>query len=223
MPNTTISSLPYPALLDAPNGPTQIEGLARAVEPRLVNYYDSKVTRDAAITFPVKGMLTYRADDGLFEYWTGKAWVGAYQGVPLSIAKTVEYGTDINLTTKATGAIGNVSITLTNPSKIYSMVWAAAANYTCIWKWNAQNILVYSNIYFKNGAAAVGGRALYEYTGEGTQVARNYSWPWVTGTLTPGSSVVLQSYMTMYRSAGSGTVTFQYGNSTISVIGVPSV
>jgi hypothetical protein len=75
VPNTTIQSLPYPALSDAPNGPSAIQGLAQAVETKLVMRFASASARDSTVTSPTQGMLAWLDDTDIFTYYTGSAWV----------------------------------------------------------------------------------------------------------------------------------------------------
>jgi hypothetical protein len=104
---TPLQVLPVPQSSDAPDGPTQITSLARAVEQRTVMVFASAAARTAAFTAaaisPAAGMLCWRSDAGgsnKFEYFnaTAGSWRihGAYQ--------------DFNVTASATPSITFSSI-----------------------------------------------------------------------------------------------------------------
>jgi hypothetical protein len=71
MPGTTsIHSLRYPLISEAPDGPTQIGNLADDVDATLP-YYGS-----SAPSSPVAGTMWVDADDGTCKIYSGSAWVG---------------------------------------------------------------------------------------------------------------------------------------------------
>lgn len=74
MGNTTAQQLPYPAQGDPPNGPAQIQALALAVEPRLVQVYADSSDRDNKITAPASGMLAWLQSPGQYTFFDGSAW-----------------------------------------------------------------------------------------------------------------------------------------------------
>lgn len=71
MANTPLASLPYPALGDDPDIPSDIQALALAAEKQLVLVFADTTARDAAITAPAAGMLAFL---------TGKKWLTEYDG-----------------------------------------------------------------------------------------------------------------------------------------------
>ena len=74
MPNTTAQQLPYPAQGDPPNGPGQIQALALAVEPRLVQVFADATDRDNKVTAPAGGMLAWLQNPGQYASYDGTAW-----------------------------------------------------------------------------------------------------------------------------------------------------
>ncbi|MFD7157942.1 hypothetical protein ACFV9C_25295 [Kribbella sp. NPDC059898] len=75
MPNTPMQGFPYPALSDAANGPVAFQNLAQAVEKRVVMVYADAASRTAAVPAPTAGMLSFLTTTGVFEWYTGTAWV----------------------------------------------------------------------------------------------------------------------------------------------------
>lgn len=78
MPNTTMQSLPYPALADAANGPVAFQNLAQAVEKIAVAVYASVADRTAKCATPVEGMMCYLKDTNTWAYYDGSAWIALY-------------------------------------------------------------------------------------------------------------------------------------------------
>jgi hypothetical protein len=76
--STAINSYPYPAATDSPNGPSQIQDLALAVDKRSVAVFANDAARDAAIPSPTTGMVC-TSGSRLLVYRAG-AW--AKQGGP---------------------------------------------------------------------------------------------------------------------------------------------
>lgn len=74
MPNTTAQQLPYPAQGDPPNGPAQMQALALAVEPRLVQVYADASDRDNKVTAPASGMLAWLQNPGQYVSHDGSSW-----------------------------------------------------------------------------------------------------------------------------------------------------
>lgn len=75
MATTANQGLPYPALTDSPNGPTQMQALAQAVETKLVMVFADATTRDQKISAPVAGMLAYLTNPGVYVWYNGSSWV----------------------------------------------------------------------------------------------------------------------------------------------------
>lgn len=75
MANTPIASLPYPALSDAPNAPSQVQSLATALDSQLVPRYATTTARDAAITAPVAGQVCWTTTPATHWYYSGTAWI----------------------------------------------------------------------------------------------------------------------------------------------------
>lgn len=74
MPNTTLQGIPYPAQGDPPNGPAQMQALALAVEPRLVQVYADAADRDNKVTAPASGMLAWLQSPGTYAFYDGSTW-----------------------------------------------------------------------------------------------------------------------------------------------------
>lgn len=75
MPNTPMQALPYPSLTDPANGPVGFQNLAQAVEKKLVQIYVDAADRAAKATAPTAGMFSFLTSTGVFEFYTGAAWV----------------------------------------------------------------------------------------------------------------------------------------------------
>lgn len=72
--NTPINALPWPELGDIPNAQTAFQNLANQLDTRLVPRFANDAARQAAITSPVAGMLSYQNDSARYEYYTGSSW-----------------------------------------------------------------------------------------------------------------------------------------------------
>jgi hypothetical protein len=78
---TTPNGLYYPALSDSPNGPSQMQTAALALDHKVIGNFATAAARSAAITAPVLGDLTYRVDAPVgaeYEKWNGSAWEVMY-------------------------------------------------------------------------------------------------------------------------------------------------
>ena len=100
MLNTAINAIPYPQLTDIPNIPSHMQGMALAIDTKLVARFATAAARSTAIPTPIVGMITFRADAAApgFEYWNGSSWASintggqptltAVQGADLAVAGT---------------------------------------------------------------------------------------------------------------------------------------
>jgi hypothetical protein len=66
------------------------------VADQVVMYFASAAARSAALTIPTAGMITYRADGAVVEFYNGSAWVA------LSSATTINASNVINTLTSST-------------------------------------------------------------------------------------------------------------------------
>lgn len=223
---TQIGTLPYPAQSDRPNGPDQFQQLALALEKRIVLRFSNAAARATKITAPTLGILTFRDDDKVYEYWNGAGWVGLDTSVALSTRGTATYSTDRNLTTTESGAIAKSSMTLKNPSKLYNMLWMAVFDMTYQLKWTAPKI-GYNVFHYATVGDVDGGRlAASGYTDDngGSLTVSGLHWPCRTGTLTPGQSISISSWITIKRTNSvTGTATLSNATTDMSVTGVTTV
>lgn len=125
MPSTPLQALPYPALSDAPNGPTAVQNLATALEPKLVMTFATTAARDAAITAPTAGMLVWTTTPASYWYYTGAAWTrvisrvgcrlrrAATQVIPSGAITAISWDTEEE---DSDGFIVATSATITIPS-----------------------------------------------------------------------------------------------------------
>jgi hypothetical protein len=70
-----MQGFPYPALSDAANGPVAFQNLAQAIEKRVVMVFADAAARTAAVAAPTAGMFSFLTTTGVFEYYTGTAWI----------------------------------------------------------------------------------------------------------------------------------------------------
>lgn len=110
--NTPINGLTYPELTDIPNGPSAIQTLATQLDTKLVPYFGSAGSRDAAITAPVAGLTCIVSGIGMMTYTT--EWVPLTTATSIQSAAAVTAGNDT--TTSATyvdmagtGAVTSIS------------------------------------------------------------------------------------------------------------------
>jgi hypothetical protein len=68
-----------------------------------VMVFSNASSRSAALTSPVEGMLTWREDDNLYEYYNGSTWVGLLTVSGYDLIKTQTIGTSVTSVT-VTGA-----------------------------------------------------------------------------------------------------------------------
>lgn len=59
----------------APDDVLAAEDLMDYLMDQSVMIYPNAATRSGEILAPVEGMLTYRQDGNVFEFWNGSAWV----------------------------------------------------------------------------------------------------------------------------------------------------
>lgn len=67
--------VPYPTLFDKPNAQTLGQGIVENLTPRSVMRFPSAAVRGATLSSPVAGMVTYLADVGRLEFYSGTAWL----------------------------------------------------------------------------------------------------------------------------------------------------
>jgi len=127
MANTPIATLPYPALTDSPNGPSQIQSLATALDSQLVPRYATTTARDAAITAPVAGQVCWTTTPATHWYYSGSAWVivggstwgrcrlrrAANQSIPNNASTAISWDTEDQ---DSGGYITATSTTITIPT-----------------------------------------------------------------------------------------------------------
>lgn len=94
---TDILAIQIPDLEDSPSIETSIHTMANTFEKYAVMRFASTATRNAAISSPTAGMLTYITGTGNLELYTGSTWLNA--------AKTGAWGT-FSPTMLGTGATG---------------------------------------------------------------------------------------------------------------------
>ncbi len=118
---TPTAAIPYPELTDIPNAQSAFQALALALDTKVIPRFATAAARSVAITSPVAGMVTYRADAAApgFEYWNGSAWTGLVaNGQP---TLTAVQGSDLSV---ATTTLTNSGLTFgTEPSKKYITEW----------------------------------------------------------------------------------------------------
>lgn len=129
MANTPIAALPYPALTDSPNGPSQVQALANAVDTQVVPRFSTTTTRDAAITAPVAGMECWTTTPATHWYYSGTAWIvrggsaygrcrlrrAANQSIPNNTATSISWDTE---DLDNGGYIAATSTTITIPTDL---------------------------------------------------------------------------------------------------------
>lgn len=71
--HTTNYSLPYPELSDVPDGATETENLAVAIDTALFPACQA-FANTAAVTTPVTNQIIYDLSTSIFKRWTGSAW-----------------------------------------------------------------------------------------------------------------------------------------------------
>jgi hypothetical protein len=212
MPRTQIANLPYPALSDYPNGPDQMFQLASAVEPKLVNWYSSSSDRRAKLGAPIRGQLTWRDDDRIFEYWNGSAWTGVDRTAVIAKIGQASDATDRTMTTNESGARAKSTVKLTNSSNTYRMF--------CQFSWDTQDRNVVIRHYISIGSHYTSHRAHTAFTGAGNIRSFSGMFPCRTGYLGFNSSVTVSTWLTYERSSGSGRVSFTFGSTDFQVIGI---
>jgi hypothetical protein len=222
---TTIATLPYPAQSDPPNGPDQFQQLAKAVESRLVNRFKSATERNTKISAPSLGMLSWRDDGKVFEYWNGTAWVGTDQSVAVSSRATAASDTNRAFTTAQSPALVKSTVTLKNPSVLYRMLWVASFDFYMTYSWTAANLRADIRSYIKLGTAGENYRSYQADTTSPTGYTQNsYTYPTRSGFLAPGASIAIASWMTVEKAnTVAGTLTAGYYSTDMTVIGVTTV
>lgn len=87
--STPVQGLPYPHI-DEPlsNSNHWVKGLATAVEGQLVMRFATTAARDAAITAPVAGMMTWLSDSGTLVLYDGTGWKQVYPYAPATYSGT---------------------------------------------------------------------------------------------------------------------------------------
>jgi hypothetical protein len=90
----TPSGLYFPPLSNAPNVPSDMQQLALSADTKVIGNFATAAARAAAITTPVIGQITYRADAAIYEEWNGSAWVSVLPaGAWTSYTPTLTAGT----------------------------------------------------------------------------------------------------------------------------------
>lgn len=72
--STPYQSLPFPDPTDPDDVPADIQGLAEAVDGKLVMVFSTSGTRDAAIGAPTHGMVAYLQDEKRLSIYQGGEW-----------------------------------------------------------------------------------------------------------------------------------------------------
>jgi len=157
MPGTTsIHSLRYPLISEAPDGPTQIGNLADDVDATLP-YYGS-----SAPSSPVAGTMWVDADDGTCKIYSGSAWVDV-----TSDTGWISTGLAI-----ASGLTSNSLAYRVQGDRVY---WrggvygtAPAANGVIVSVPNAIQVPLRAVFTLQNASGAVAVAAIGNYAGTGT-------------------------------------------------------
>jgi hypothetical protein len=138
--NTPIATLPYPALTDSPNGPSQVQSLATALDSQVVPRFATTAARDAAITAPAAGQMCWTTTPATHWYYSGSGWIilggGAYgrcrlrrvanQSVLTNAATAISWDTE---DVDSGGYITAPSTTITIPASLdgmYAITFRAA-------------------------------------------------------------------------------------------------
>jgi hypothetical protein len=222
---TPMSSLPYPVMSDPPNAPDQIRQLGLALEPKLVNRYKDASTRNARITAPTLGMLTFRDDVKQYEYWDGTRWIGATQNIAVASTNAVSSSTATAFTTDESKDLVKCSVKLSNPSSLYRMLYVVHFDFNAQMTSTAaglySRVRVYRNV--NNGAKAV--REWANYSAAGSSILKySGALPVLTGYLPAGSNVTVATWMTVEKgNSTKGTLTLTAARTQITIVGMSSV
>jgi len=169
------------------------------------------------------GNLSYRQDGKTHEYWDGANWVGLTRTKALSARQTASDATDKALTTTESAAHAKCSVSLKNPSAIYNMFWYMHADYSVAYTWNAAGINVVVRHYVQQDALGAGSRYWSRYTSNGSGINFSGVWPVRSGTIGPNATIKFTTWLTLYRSSGSGVATFTNGTTDITIMGVTTI
>ena len=89
MPTTPINGLPSPDS-NSPNlPPIHFDALNAVLDSRLVARFDNAAARNAAVTAPEEGMVTYTRNDNRYWWHNGSSWTYLAGSPPPIVASTV--------------------------------------------------------------------------------------------------------------------------------------
>lgn len=222
---TTISSLPYPVMSDPPNGPDQMRQLALTLEAKLVNRYKDAATRNARVTNPALGMLTFRDDVKQYEYWDGSSWVGATQNLAVASTNRVTSATNKSFTTSESAALVKSSVKLVNPSNLYRMLYTCHSLFQANITNSTGGLFSVVKYYTQVDSNSSTWRDWGNYSMSGSTVLRiSGSMPVQTGYVAPGGSVTLTSWLTIEKgNSASGNQTLTFSSTELTITGMTTV
>jgi hypothetical protein len=222
---TPTSSLPYPVMSDPPNAPDQIRQLALALEPRLINRYRDASARNAAITNPTLGMMTFRDDVKQYEYWDGSVWQGATQNLAVASTNSVSTSTAKSFTTDQSSALVKSSVKLVNPSALYRMLYTAHFDFNAQMTFTVTGLYALVRAFTQQGDATAISRDWANYSSDkNTLLKISGSMPMITGYLAPGANVTVSTWMQIEKAnSTAGTITLSGASTTVTLTGWTTV
>jgi hypothetical protein len=223
MPSTTpIAALPYPLMTEPPDGPGQIGALAKSIDPLLVNAFSDANQRSSRLSKANPGALSYRKDDGVFEYWNGKIWVGLNTTQCIDEANSISVG-KVTFTTTESKALATSVVTLKNPSEIYKMFWVAFAEFNARWSSTKDGQRLAVRHHGSLGTTQLGAR-LYDLYTQGASGSFSGVNVLRTGYLGVLGSITVKNWFTIEKlNTAAGALTLDGGYSSLTMFGVTTV
>ena len=197
MPSTPNFAIPYPALSDSPNGPSQMQAMATQIDTVMPM---RQVSSTAAVTSPYEGQFIYNSTDNLIYRRTGSVWVPTIQHLVALASSDLTVGTS---DTDIAGA------TITVTTQVANAVARVAADYD--WDCTVTGTgYCYGNLYVDGTRQA--GEAIFVAQSAETRIPGSKHW---TITLATAGSHTLK--LRGRKDSGSGTGIFRAAGTSIVI------